>query len=214
MTDNRKDKALKILKILEKKFKNDPDTALDFKTPLDLLMATMLSAQCTDVRVNQTTPALFKKFKTAKAYANTDIDEFKEYIQSINFFNNKAKSMKNCAVMLVDDFKGKVPENLDDLVKLPGIGRKTANIVLAQAFGQEALAVDTHVKRVSQRLGLTFLDNPDKIEADLTSYLPQKWWTKATKYLILHGRATCKAKKPACDDCTVSSLCDFYTKSD
>lgn len=212
MTSERKDKALKILKILEKDFKSDPDTALDFKTPLDLLMATMLSAQCTDKRVNETTPALFKKFKKAKDYADTDIDELKEYIKSINFFNNKAKSMKNCSLMLVDDFKGKVPENLEDLVKLPGIGRKTANIVLAQAFGHEALAVDTHVKRVSQRLGLTFLDNPDKIEADLTSFLPEAWWTKATKYLILHGRSTCKAKKPLCEDCTVSRFCDFYNK--
>jgi len=203
------EKAKKILDVLEGEFP-DAATALEFSNPLELLISTILSAQATDKLVNKVAKDLFKKYRTAEDYASTPLDELEEDLSSVNFYRNKAKSVKNCTTKLVEDFGGEVPGNLDDMVKLPGVGRKTANVVLGNAFNLPALAVDTHVKRVAGRLGLTDQTDPDKIEADLTSFIPEDRWTLTTHVLILHGRKTCKSRKPLCEECPVSRWCDYY----
>lgn len=190
----------------------DARGALQFTNPLELLMATILSAQATDKLVNKVTLDLFKKYKSAADYAAASLDELEVDIGSINFYRNKAKALKKCATVLEADFDGRVPETMDELVTLPGVGRKTANVVLGNAFGQQAIAVDTHVKRVAGRLGLTFSEKPDVIEADLCALFPKERWTLLSHLLILHGRSTCKARKPNCTECAVSGLCDFYKK--
>jgi len=207
---NRSEKGKRVIDILEKEFPG-PKIALNFTNPLGLLIATILSAQATDERVNKITPRLFKRYKTARDYAETSLQELEGYISSINFYRNKAKSIIACCKKIVEEFGGRVPQTLDELVTLPGVGRKTANILLGNAFGQDAIAVDTHVKRVSQRLGLAKSDDPDRIEEELCKVIPQKRWTKATNLLILHGRHTCKAKAPLCDICKVQPLCDYYS---
>ncbi len=204
---DRKEKAAKVLDILEKEFP-DPRSALAFINPLELLIATILSAQATDKLVNKVTEGLFKKYRTARDYAESAALE--QDISSINFYRNKAKNIRACCQRLISDFGGKVPETLEELTSLPGVGRKTANIVLGNAFGKEALAVDTHVKRVAQRLGLTNADDPDRIEADLTSIIPSKRWTKATHLFILHGRKTCKAVNPDCEHCPIQAYSIYY----
>ncbi|HEY4707769.1 MAG TPA: endonuclease III [Thermodesulfobacteriota bacterium] len=204
---DRKEKAAKVLDILEKEFPN-PRAALEFKNPLELLIATILSAQATDRLVNKITVGLFKKYRTARDYAESATLEGD--ISSINFYRSKAKNIKACCQRLVDEFGGKVPDTLEELTTLPGVGRKTANIVLGNAFGKDALAVDTHVKRVSQRLGLTDSDDPDKIEADLTAVIPSKRWTKTTHLFILHGRKTCKAINPDCEHCPIQTYSIYY----
>jgi len=208
----KRERARRVLDILSKEFPALPPgkTSLDFSTPLELLIATMLSAQCTDERVNKTTPALFKRFRKAGDYASAEPPELEGLIKSVNFYRNKAKSIIACGRKMVDEFGGEVPDTLEGLTSLPGVGRKTANIVLGSAFGRDALAVDTHVKRVSRRLGLAESEDPDKIEAELTAVIPQKRWTTATLLLILHGRKTCKAKKPLCDECPIKGLCEYY----
>ena len=204
-------KAKKVLDILEKEYPN-AKIALNFKTPLELLIATILSAQCTDERVNKTTPALFKRYKIVQNYAETDLKELEGYISSINFFRNKAKNIHACCKRIVDEFEGNVPDTLEELITLPGIGRKTANIVLSGAFGKDAMAVDTHVKRVSNRIGLAASDNPDEIEQELCKIIPKKKWTKTSILLIMHGRNICTAKNPKHDICKVRTYCDFLVK--
>src|SRR4030065_1331021 len=189
------EKAKKVLDILEKEYPN-ARIALNFKTPLDLLVATILPAKCTDERVNKTTPALFKRYKKARDYAEADIKEVEGFISSINFFRNKAKSIQAGCRKIIDEFGGGVPETLEELITLPGVGRKTANIVLGSAFGKDAIAVDTHVKRVSNRIGLAESDNPDKIERELLRIIPRNKWTLSTNLLILHGRNICGAIQP------------------
>ncbi|MEK6600179.1 MAG: endonuclease III [Deltaproteobacteria bacterium] len=203
------EKAKKVLDILEKEYPN-PKIALNFKTPLELLIATILSAQCTDERVNKTTPALFKKYKKTKNYAEADLKELEGHISSINFFRNKAKNIQACCKKIANEFGGEIPDTLERLITLPGIGRKTANIVLGSAFGQDAIAVDTHVKRVSNRIGLASSDNPDKIEEELCKIINRKRWTKATNLLIHHGRYTCVAKKPKCEICKIKDYCNYF----
>ncbi|MDP2682299.1 MAG: endonuclease III [Deltaproteobacteria bacterium] len=207
------EKAKKVLDILEKEYPN-PKIALNFKTPLELLIATILSAQCTDERVNKTTPVLFKKYKKTKDYDEADLKELEGYISSINFFRNKAKNIQACCKKIVNEFGGEIPDTLERLITLPGIGRKTANIVLGSAFGKDAIAVDTHVKRVSNRIGLASSDKPDKIEEELCKIIPQKRWIKATNLLILHGRNTCVAKKPKCEICKIKDYCNYFKGSD
>lgn len=207
---DKKEKAKKVLDILEKEFPGPPETALGFTNPLELLIATILSAQATDKLVNKVTESLFKKYRTAKDYAQAGLGELEKDISSINFYRNKAKSVKGCCVRLVQEFGGRVPETLEELTTLPGVGRKTANIVLGSAFGKNALAVDTHVKRVAQRLGLTESGDPDEIEKDLCSIIPEKRWTETTYLFINHGRKTCKAKNPACDVCPVQDYSVYY----
>ncbi len=186
----------------------DSTTALDWKNPLELLVATILSAQTTDVRVNAVTSALFAKYPTAADYAEADPTELEEDIRPTGFFRNKAKSLRGMARALVDDHGGEVPRTMEDLVALPGVGRKTANVVLGNAFSiDEGVVVDTHVRRLSNRLGFTTHDDPEKIERDLMRTVPKRDWTVFSHLLILHGRSVCKARKPACGDCVVNDLC-------
>jgi endonuclease III len=183
-------------------------TALDWSNPLELLVATILSAQTTDVRVNAVTPNLFAKYPTAADYAGADPTELEEDIRPTGFFRNKAKSLRGMARALADDHGGEVPRTMDELVALPGVGRKTANVVLGNAFGiDEGVVVDTHVRRLSNRLGFTTQNDPEKIERDLMQTVPKRDWTVFSHLLILHGRSVCKARKPACVDCVVNDLC-------
>jgi endonuclease-3 len=208
-TDKLRDKAARIISILSGEFPG-ARSALEFTSPLELLIATILSAQATDKLVNTVTADLFKKYRTAADYAKAPLEELEADIRRVNFFRNKARNIKKCCARLVEEFGGEVPKNLNDLVSLPGVGRKTANIVLGNAFGIPALAVDTHVKRVSTRLGLSASEKPDDIERDLTAIIERKYWTEATHLLILHGRKTCKARRPLCGACPVRELCDYY----
>ena len=186
----------------------DATTALDWEDPLELLVATILSAQTTDVRVNAVTPTLFAKYPTAADYAEADPAELEEDIRPTGFFRNKAKSLRGMARALVEDHGGEVPRTMDELVALPGVGRKTANVVLGNAFGRdEGVVVDTHVRRLSNRLGFTAQNDPEKIEKDLMQTVPKRDWTVFSHLLILHGRSVCKARKPACGDCIVNDLC-------
>lgn len=206
--DNR-EKAKKVLDILEKEFPS-ASTALNFSNPLELLVATILSAQATDKLVNKVTGTLFKKYRTARSYAAAPQEELEKEIGSVNFYRNKAKSLRGCCKKIAEEFGGSVPDTLEELVTLPGVGRKTANIVLGNAFDKPALAVDTHVKRVSQRLGLTASDDPDEIESDLTAVIPSRRWTATTHLFIMHGRATCIARKPRCPECKVTAYCEYF----
>ena len=186
----------------------DARTALDWSNPLELLVATILSAQTTDVRVNSVTPDLFARYPIAADLADADPTELEEAIRPTGFFRNKAKSLQGMARALVEDHGGEVPRTMEDLVALPGVGRKTANVVLGNAFSiDEGVVVDTHVRRLSNRLGFTSHSDPEKIEDGLIRVVPKKDWTVFSHLLILHGRSVCKARKPACGDCVVNDLC-------
>jgi endonuclease-3 len=200
-------RASKVLELLEKNYPN-AEIALDYATPLQLLVATILSAQATDKQINMITPKLFKKYKTAGDYANADLEELEQYIKSSGFYHNKAKNIKNCCKTLVEKFHSKVPKTMNELIELPGVGRKTANIILANAFGiVEGVAVDTHVGRLAQRLGLSENKDPNKIEADLMKIIPKDQWMRITDLLIFHGRRVCSAKKPNCAGCVLNRIC-------
>ena len=200
-------RASKVLELLEKNYPN-AEIALDYATPLQLLVATILSAQATDKQINRITPKLFKKYKTAGDYANADLEELEQYIRSSGFYHNKSKNIKNCCKTLVEKFHSKVPKTMNELIELPGVGRKTANIILANAFGiVEGVAVDTHVGRLAQRLGLSENKDPNKIEADLMKIIPKEQWIKITDLLIFHGRRVCTAKKPNCAGCVLNRIC-------
>jgi endonuclease III len=186
----------------------DAHTELDFKNPLELLIATILSAQCTDKRVNMVTPALFAKYRQARDYANASQRELESLIKSTGFFRNKAKSIRGATSAIVERYAGKVPETMAELRKLPGVGRKTANVVLGNAFGKnEGIVVDTHVARLSQRLRLTRQVDPEKIERDLMKLVPREHWTNWSHWLIWHGRRRCFARKPDCRQCEFFRLC-------
>ncbi len=203
-----KQRITKITGILRRTYP-DVKTALRHKNPVQLLVATILSAQCTDEQVNRVTPTLFKKLPTAKDFAEVSLSDLEGMIRSTGFYRNKAKSIKACCVALVERHGGKVPDNIEDLVKLPGIGRKTANVILGSAFGIPGIVVDTHVKRVSQRIGLTRESDPVKIEFDLMALIPKKDWIAFSHQMIWHGRALCKARKPKCPECPLLDLCDY-----
>jgi endonuclease-3 len=178
-----------------------------------MLVATVLSAQCTDVRVNQVTPALFAKYRSAADYAQAPVEDLEEMIRPTGFFHNKAKSIKGLCQKLVENYQGKVPASLEELVKLPGIGRKTANVVLGNAFDIPGIFVDTHLGRVSQRLGLTKQKDPVKIEFDLMPLIPKEHWVKFSHQMIWHGRQICLARNPKCPICPLLPYCDFGQKS-
>ena len=181
---------------------------LDHRNPLELFIATILSAQCTDKRVNMVTPALFKKYRTAKDYANAVPTELENAIKSTGFYRNKAKSIRAATSTIARKFGGKVPDSMEELRELPGVGRKTANVVLGNAFGKnEGIVVDTHVMRLSQRLGLTKQKDPEKIERDLMKLVPRERWTDWSHWLIWHGRRRCYARKPDCANCEIFQLC-------
>ena len=202
----KKDRAGKIFKILEKVYPG-AKCALDYSTPWQLLVATILSAQCTDKRVNLVTSPLFKKYPHVKDYAAMPQTELEEYIRSAGFYKNKAKNILGAAQALVKNHEGEVPKVLDDLVVLPGVGRKTANVVLGNAFGIPGLTVDTHMIRLNNRLGFTQNQDPVKIERDLMSLVPEKSWTVYSHLIINHGRNRCYARKPDCANCEVLGLC-------
>jgi len=185
----------------------NPEIALRFSNPLELLVAVILSAQCTDARVNEVTKTLFRKYRTASAYATADLATFEQEIRPTGFYRNKAKTVIACCARLVEAFGGKVPSTVDELTTLPGVGRKTANMVLGNAFGRQAIAVDTHVLRVANRLGLVNDKNADKVEAALTNMVPGDKLTAFTNAMILHGRETCTARHPRCGACVLYELC-------
>ncbi len=190
----------------------DVKTSLRHRNPVQLLIATILSAQCTDERVNKVTKKLFKQLKTAQDFVETPLAELEELIRPTGFFKNKAKSVKGCCKAIVENHGGKAPGTLEELVRLPGVGRKTANVVLGSAFGVPGVVVDTHVKRLSQRLGLTENTDPVKIEMDLMKIIPQELWSEFSLQLIFHGRKICKARKPECPLCPLNKVCPYPTQ--
>ena len=203
----------KILKILDTTYPV-VETQLKYKTPFQLLVATILSAQCTDKQVNAVTGALFRRFPTPRAMAGASLPELEKLIHSTGFYKNKAKNIQACARDLQNRFKGKVPDSLEQLVTLPGVGRKTANVVLGAAFDIPGMVVDTHVGRLSQRLGFTDQKDPVKIEFDLMTLIPKKRWNDLSLQLIYHGRAICMARRPNCPDCPLLSLCPYLEKTE
>ena len=206
-TEKDEKRVKEIIKILSKEYP-DARTALHFSNPLELLVATALSAQCTDERVNKVTRDLFKKYRSAEDYTRVELAVLEEDIRPTGFYRNKAKALKGFSAQIEEKFNGQVPSNLDDLVSLPGIGRKTANLVLGEAFGIPGIVVDTHVLRLAQRIGLTQNSDPVKVEFDLMEVVPKKQWTLFSNLLILHGRAVCGARKPRHEACRIVSFCD------
>lgn len=200
------EKVKKVLDILQEEYP-DARVTLNFKNPLQLLVATILAAQCTDERVNLVTKDLFKKYRQAADFAAADLKILEEEIRPTGFYHNKAKSIMVCCQMIVKKFNGQVPRTIGDLTSLLGVGRKTANIILGNAYGQQAIAVDTHVKRVTHRLGWAKSDDPDKIEFELMEAIPKDRWTQACHQLVFHGRKVCMAKKPQCSTCPLAYLC-------
>jgi endonuclease-3 len=204
---DRKTRASTVIRLLEKEYPR-ARTALNHSNPLELLVATILSAQCTDERVNTVTQTLFKKYTRAEDYAKADLTELERDIKSTGFYRNKAKNIKQTGRILVDKFNGQVPRTMEEMLELPGVARKTANIVLQNAYGVvEGIAVDTHVRRVSKRLGLTENEDPNKIEQDLMKIIPKNKWMRITDLLITLGRNACVAKKPKCGTCVLNKIC-------
>ena len=208
-----KKQIAEIIKRLEKLYPG-ARTELNYKNPLELLVATILSAQCTDERVNKVTRKLFLKYQKPEDYLKVPIEELENDIRPTGFYRNKAKTIRGAMEKIQKDFQGKVPDNMKDLVSLPGVARKTANVVLANAFSApEGIAVDTHVKRVARRLGLSTHQNPDKIEKDLTTLIPREKWIDVNHQLILFGRYICQAKKPAFEKCPLTDICPYFQNS-
>ncbi len=204
-TENRK-KARAIYRVLTKTYP-EIRCELDFRNPLELIVAVVLSAQCTDKRVNQITPPLFKKYKSAKDYAKAPLPEIEEYIFSAGFYHAKARHLKGLATKLVEEFDGKVPATLEELITLPGVGRKTANVVLGHAFDIPGITVDTHFGRLSRRFEWTKSQDPVKVEFEVGDLIPQPEWTNLSQRMIWHGRRICHSRKPACGACPVAKLC-------
>lgn len=205
-----KQNAKKIIEILNLTYP-DATCSLDFTTPFEMVVAVMLSAQCTDERVNKTTPELFSKCKKIEDYANIDINDLEKIIHPCGFYKNKAKNIKLCANQILENFDGKVPNNMEDLLTLAGVGRKSANVVLLEAFGiANGIAVDTHAKRISNLMGFSKEKEPEKIEQDLLKLIPKNYLPCVNHLFVWHGRNTCIARKPKCESCTVKDYCEFY----
>lgn len=206
-SDSKQQRALELLEILKRLYP-DATCSLTYDTPVQLLVATILSAQCTDERVNQVTPALFARFPDAESLANADREELQNLIRSTGFYRNKAKNIQGACLKIITEFGGEVPQQMEQLLTLPGVARKTANVVSAHAYGNiQGVTVDTHVKRLSHRLGLTEETDPVKIERDLMGLLPQSDWENYSICIIFHGRAVCKARNPNCGGCDLAHLC-------
>ncbi|CEI74043.1 MULTISPECIES: endonuclease III [Romboutsia] len=202
----------KILDILEETYP-DAKCELNYTTPFELLIATILSAQCTDVRVNKVTEEMFKKYNTPEAFAKLSIEEISEEIKSCGLYKSKAQKIKETSIKICELYNGQVPDSLDELIKLPGVGRKTANVVLSNAFGQDALAIDTHVFRVANRIGMVNTTTPEKTEFPLMKVIPKKRWSHSHHLLIFHGRRICKARKPECEICPIQKYCKYYKEN-
>jgi endonuclease-3 len=208
----KKERALAILKELATLYPG-AKTSLDYSNPLELLVATQLAAQCTDARVNIVTKDLFKKYRTLEDYAGAKLEELEEDIRPTGFFRNKAKNIKNCCIKILTEYKGVIPGTMKELLTLPGVGRKTANVILSTVFGKPGVIVDTHCSRLSRRLGLTKSQNPDKIEKDIMRVIPRKDWANFSHYLVYHGRAVCNARKPKCKSCAILPYCPYPSKN-
>ncbi len=207
----KKQDIKEVLRVLEERYKG-AKCALDHTSPYELLVATILSAQCTDVRVNQVTAELFEKYNTPEAMTSLSEEELGEKIKSCGFYKNKSKNILETSRRLLIDYKGQVPPTMEELTSLPGVGRKTANVVLSNAFGVPAIAVDTHVFRVSNRLGLAKGKTPEEVEENLMKKLPKNKWSDTHHYLIYHGRQICKARKPQCEECPLAPYCDYFNE--
>ncbi len=202
----KKERVLKVIELLKKQYP-DAKCSLTSSNAFELLVAVRLSAQCTDARVNLVTPALFERYKTLDDYANADLKDIENYIRSCGFYKNKATSIIGMARMIRDVFGGKVPDNIDDLVKLPGVGRKTANLIVGDVYGKESIVVDTHMIRISNRLGLVSVKDPKKIEFELKKIVPSNDGSDFCHRIVLFGRDTCRARKPDCQNCILSDYC-------
>lgn len=209
----KKTDAIKIVEILKQTYP-DATCSLDFKTPFQAVVAVILSAQCTDERVNKTTPALFERCQTVEDFANIDTQELENLIHPCGFFKNKAKNIKLCAKQVLENFNGQVPNNMQDLMNLAGVGRKTANVVLLEVFGiAEGVAVDTHAKRISNLVGLSNEKEPEKIEQDLIKIFPKEYLKDINHLFVWHGRNSCIARNPKCNVCTINRYCKHYKKN-
>ena len=209
----KKNDITNFIKILKEAYP-DATCSLDFETPFQIVVAVMLSAQCTDERFNKTTPELFKRCPTIKNFADIDIKELEEVIHPCGFYRNKAKNIKLCAKQVLEKFNGEVPKTMDELLTLAGVGRKSANVILLEAFGiANGIAVDTHVKRVSNRIGLSHEKGPEKIEQDLLKIFPKDSLKDINHLFIWHGRKTCDSRKPLCENCSVKNFCEYYKKN-
>lgn len=206
-----KEKYNKLQAVFDEIYK-DAECSLQYENPFHLLVAVQLSAQCTDARVNLVTPSLFKRFPDVKAFAGADLPELEDAIRSTGFFRNKAKNLKGCAMMLLESYGGEVPDTMDELLKLPGVGRKTANLILGDVFGKGGVVVDTHAGRIARRVGFTKNTDPEKVEFDLAKIIPLQNQSRFCHQLVLHGRALCTARNPKCAGCPANTFCQF-TKS-
>lgn len=205
--------AIEIVEKL-KKYYPDATCSLDFKTPFQMVIAVMLSAQCTDERVNKTTPELFEKYGTPEKMAEIDIEELEKIIHPCGFYKNKAKNVKACSQKLVKEFNGIVPQDMEKLQSLPGVGRKSANVIMLEAFhNPQGIAVDTHAKRISNKMGFSNQTEPEKIEQDLLKQIPKEYYYDVNHLFVWHGRAICDARKPKCEECPVNMYCDTYKKN-
>ena len=208
----KKNDIKKFVQILKDTYP-DATCSLDFETPFQMVVAVMLSAQCTDERVNKTTPALFERCKTIQDFADIDISELESIIHPCGFYKNKAKNIKLCAKQVLENFNGEVPKTMDELLTLAGVGRKSANVILLEAFGiANGIAVDTHAKRISNRIGLSSESEPEKIEQDLLKIFPKEYLKDINHLFVWHGRKTCDSRKPLCEQCTVRDYCKYFRK--
>ena len=206
----KKQEAIEIIKILKKTYP-EATCSLDFTTPFEMGIAVMLSAQCTDERVNKTTPDLFKKYKKPEDYLKASLDEIEEIIKPCGFYKNKAKNLLGYVKMVVEKYNGEIPKTMEELVKLPGIGRKSANVIMLEAFNNpQGIAVDTHAKRIANRVGFSKEKEPTKIEQDLINLIPKEYFKDVNHLLVWHGRKTCDARHPKCKDCTINSYCQYF----
>lgn len=211
LIEERRKKAGEVCWRLKREFP-DARVELDYTTPLELLVATLLSAQCTDVKVNQVTASLFKKYHRPEDYLRAPVEEVEEEIRPTGFFRQKAKSIRGCMELLLAEHGGAVPGDMEALTRLPGVGRKTANVILGNVFGVPGIVVDTHMIRLSNRLGLTDEEDPERIERALGALLPPEEWVEFSQVMVLHGRYVCKARKPRCDQCALKDLCAYFAR--
>ena len=208
----KKNEAIEIIKIL-KEYYPEAKCSLDFTNPFEMAISVMLSAQCTDERVNKTTPYLFSKANTPEEMCKLTLEEIEDIIKPCGFYKNKAKNILACSKMLLEKYDGVVPDNMDDLQKLPGIGRKSANVIMLEAFNNpQGIAVDTHARRISNKIGFSKKEDPGKIEQDLLQVLPKEWYYDANHLFVWHGRYTCIARKPKCNECPIKQYCDTFMK--